>query len=114
MIIDRSIISARAEKERVPRGRVVRRIFAATIAISLTLPSLSAWGLEAQRNTPTFGNTFKSIALLPIPQLDSMPWLKWNAGGKALKVDTLLSPTLDPLGIKLKPEERDSVTSTIS
>jgi hypothetical protein len=87
MITDRTIVSARAEKERAPRGCVVRRISAATIAISLTLPSLSAWGLEAQRKTPTFGNTFESIALPPIPQLDSMPWLKWNADRKALKVD---------------------------
>jgi hypothetical protein len=32
----------------------------------------------------------KKIALPPIPHLESMPWMKWNAGVSAPRVDTLM------------------------
>ena len=104
MITDRSFVSARAEKPNGLGRRLMRGIVTASTAAVLTLPSLAAWGLEASRNTPTSGNIFEQIALPPIPYLDTMPWLKLDAGVNTLKVDTLLSPILDPSGIKLTPE----------
>ncbi len=114
MITDRTIVSARAEKQRALGRRVFRGILTASMAAVLTLPSLAARGLDGPRETPKSGNAFEIIALPPIPYLDSMPWLKWNAGVNTLKVDTLLSPILDPSGIKLMPEVRDRGTSAIS
>jgi len=113
MITDRSFVSARAEKPNGPLGRLVRGIVTAAAAVALTLPSLAAWGLEGSRNTPASGNTFEQIALPPIPYLDTMPWLTWDAGG-TLKVDTLLAPLPDPWGLKLAPEERDKGKPAIS
>ena len=105
MIRDQTIVSARAEKRKEAVGqRVVRRILTASMAAVLTLPSLAAWGLDGPRTKPETGNVFETIALPPIPHLDTMPWLKLDAGVNTLKVDTLLSPILDPSGIKLTPE----------
>ncbi|MBR1201152.1 hypothetical protein JQ634_35440 [Bradyrhizobium sp. AUGA SZCCT0240] len=113
MITDQSLVSARAEKQNALGRRLVRGILTASTAIALTLPSLAAWGLDSPRNTPTSGNAFEQIALPPIPYLDSMPWLEWNAGD-ALKVDTLLAPLPDPWGLKLAPDERDKRKPAIS
>lgn len=114
MISDQTIVSARAEKRKKAVGqRVVRRILTASMAAVLTLPSLAAWGLDGPRTKPETGN-FETIALPPIPYLDSMPWLKWGAGVNTLKVDILLSPILDPSGIKLTPEGRDRERPAIS
>jgi len=114
MISDQTIVSARAEKQRALGKRVFRGILTASMAGVLTLPSLAAWGLDGPRETPKSPNAFETIALPPIPYLDTMPWLKWNDGVNTLKVDTLLSPILDPSGIKLMPEDRDREKSTIS
>jgi len=115
MITDQTIVSARAEKRTKPVGRrVVRGILTASIAAVLTLPSLSAWGLNGPRKTPKSASVFEAIALPPIPYPDSLPWLKWSAGVNTLKVDTLLSPILDPSGIKLDQEERDREKPAIS
>jgi len=84
------------------------------MAAVLTLPSLAAWGMDGPRSKPKSGNTFGTIALPPIPYLDSMPWLKWDARVNTLKVDILLSPILDPSGIKLMPEDGDSKRPAIS
>jgi hypothetical protein len=84
------------------------------MAAALTLPSLAAWGLEGPRSKPKPGSAFETIALPPIPHLESMPWLKWGAGANTLKIDVLLSPTLDPSGIKLMPEDGDKVRPAIS
>jgi hypothetical protein len=84
------------------------------MAAILTLPSLAAWGSDGPRETPKSKNAFETITLPPIPYLDSMPWLKWGAGLNALKVDMLLSPILNPSGIKLMPEDGDKVRPAIS
>lgn len=115
MISDQTIVSARAEKRKQALGqRVVRGILTAPMAAVLTLPSLAAWGVDGPRSKPKSGNTFETITLPPIPYLDSMPWLKWGAGLNALKVDMLLSPILNPSGIKLMPEDGDKVRPAIS
>ena len=110
MITDRNIVAACAEKQRAPRRVVVRGILTASIAAIMTLPSLAAWGMDGPRNKPK-SSVFQTIALPPIPHSDSMPWLNWNT---CVKVDTLLSPTLDRSGIKLGPDERDKEKPAIS
>src|SRR5579859_8084785 len=107
MISDQTIVSARAEKQKALGRRAFRGILTASMAAVLTLPSLAAWGMDGPRSKPKSENAFEAIALPPIPYLDSMPWLKWGAGVNTLKVDILLSPILDPSGIKLMPEDRD-------
>jgi hypothetical protein len=113
MITDRTIVSARAEHASTPGRRVVRKILTASMAAALTLPSLAAWGLEGPRK-PVSENAFETIAPSPIPYLQSMPWLNWGAGQNTLKVDILLSPVLDPSGVKLMPEDRDKDRPAIS
>lgn len=113
MITDRSIVSARAEKQNTLGRRLVRGILTASTAVALALPSLAAWGLDGPRKAPASGNAFEQIALPPIPYLDTMPWLQWNTGG-TWKVDSLLAPLPDPWGLKLAPEERDKVKPAIS
>jgi hypothetical protein len=115
MIRDQTIVSARAEKRKQAFGqRLARGILTASMAAVLTLPSLAAWGVDGPQSKPKSGNDFETIALPPIPYLDSMPWLKWGAGVNTLKVDILLSPILDPSGIKLTPEDRDRERPAIS
>ena len=115
MIRDQTIVSARAENRKQAFGqRVARGILTASMAAVVTLPSLAAWGMEGPRSKQEAGNPIETIALPPIPYLDSMPWLKLGAGVNVLKVDILLSPTLDPSGIKLTPEDRDKERAAIS
>jgi hypothetical protein len=110
MITERTIVSARAEDRRDLARRRVKRILTASLAAVLILPSLAAWGTEGQTGKAN-PYRFDTIALPPIPSLDSVPWLKWKTG---LKVDTLLSPVLDPSGIKLEPDERDTAKPAVS
>ena len=114
MITDRTIVSARAEHASTLGRRVVRGILTASMAAALTLPSLAAWGLDGPHGKPKSENAFETIALPPIPYLESMPWLKSDAGQDTLKVDILLSPILDPSGVKLMPEDRDKERPAIS
>lgn len=109
MITDRTIVSARAEKQSTPRRRMVRGILTASMAAILTLPSLAAWGMESPGSNLK-SNVFET-ALPPNPLLDSVPWLNWNAG---VKVDNLLSPIPDPSGFKLGPDGRDKEKPAIS
>ena len=110
MITDRTIVSARAEKQSTPRRRMVRGILTASVAAILTLPSLAAWGMESPGSNLK-SNVSETIALPPNPLLDSVPWLNWNAG---VKVDNLLSPIPDPSGFKLGPGSRDKEKPAVS
>jgi hypothetical protein len=113
MITDLLFVSARAEKQNGLGRRLVRGILTASAAVALTLPSLAAWGLEGGRNAPIPANAFEQIALPPIPYLDSMPWLMWDAGAPS-KVDTLLAPLPEPWGLNLAPDARDKGKPAIS
>ncbi len=108
MTADRTKVSARAENHKA-RHRV-RRILTASLAAVLTLPSLAAWGMELQ-SSKARQDRFQTVALPPIPSLNSVPWLDWKTG---MKVDTLIAPILDPSGIKLEPAERDKEKSAVS
>jgi hypothetical protein len=47
--------------------------------------------MDRMPSKPVTADAFeKRIALPPIPHIESMPWMKWNAGVNALKVDTLM------------------------
>lgn len=100
MITDRYIVSRRAQTRGKAVGRrAVRGILTTAMAALLTLPSLAAWGLDGPRKTPRSANVFEAMALPPIPYLDSMPWLKWNAGVTASKIEDLAPPLPDRSGI---------------
>ncbi len=114
MISDQTIVSARAEKHTALGRRMVRRILTASMAAILTLPSLAVWGMDGPPNKPKSGDDFETIALPPIPYLESMPWMRWGTGVNTLKVDILLSPILDPSGIKLTPVDRDKERPAVS
>lgn len=99
-------ISARAEKSRVVLAqRLARRILTASIAAILLLPSLAAWGMDRMPGKPLPADAFeKKIALPPIPHLDSMPWMKWNAGVNT-KVDSLMPAEAPSSWFMLAPRE---------
>ena len=106
MISHQTIGSARAEKHNKRRARVViRNLITALLASALTLPSLAAWGTE-HSPVQTATRTGGMLQLPPIRYLDSMPWMKWNASAPALKIDTLMSPTVTPWGILETPQDR--------
>ena len=113
MIADHTIISARAEKsEMVPAQRLVRRILTPSMAAMLLLPSLAATGMDRMPGKPVSADAFeKKMALPPIPHLESMPWLKWNAGVNALKVYTLMAPQTPSDWLTPAPRELPSVGS---
>jgi hypothetical protein len=113
MIADHTIISARAEKSQmVLAQRLVRRILTASMAALLMLPSLAAWGMDRMPGKPASADAFeKKIALPPIPHLESMPWMKWNAGVNVLKVDTLMPPQTPSDWLTPAPRELPSVGS---
>jgi hypothetical protein len=108
MITDQTIVSARAEQRKpATERRFIRRLIAAYIATALTMPALAAWGMESPHIQQPSNHAATQITLPPIPYLDSMPWMKWEAGINALKTDVLLSPTPGPSWIKLTPEESE-------
>jgi hypothetical protein len=105
MILHQTIGSARAEKNKKRHARaIIQNLMTALLASALTLPSLAAWGAEnspVQAATRTGG----ALQLPPIPYLDSMPWMKSNASAPALRIDTLMSPTVTPWGILETPQD---------
>lgn len=107
MIKDQTSLSARAETANTAGRGIVSGISTVALVAALSLPSVAASGKERPNASAAAKDGFTAISLPPIPYLDTMPWLDWNAGANALKVDTLLSPSLDPSGIKLEPNQRD-------
>ncbi|MBR0939386.1 hypothetical protein [Bradyrhizobium jicamae] len=113
MIADHTIISARPEKsQRVPAQRLLRRVLTLSMAAILLLPSLAAWGMDRVPAKPVSADAFeKKIAVPPIPHLDSMPLMKWNAGVSASKVDTLMPPQKPSCWLAPAPRELPSIGS---
>jgi hypothetical protein len=110
MIADHTIISARAEKSQMVPAQ--RRIRTASMVAMLLLPSLTAWGMDRVPGRPVSADALeKKIALPPIPHLESMPWMKWNAGVHALKVDKLMPPQTPSDWLTPAPRELPSVGS---
>jgi len=114
MILHQTIGSVRTEKHKNRRARgVIRNLMTALLASALTLPSLAAWGTE---NSPVQAATRIGgmLRLPPIRYLDSMPWMKWNASAPALRIDTLMSPTVTPWGILETPQDRTTASPAFS
>ncbi len=115
MIHDQTIGSAVAETcSRQAARRLVRGVLTALLAGALSLPSLTAWGSDShhERNASVTATTIK---LPPIPYVDSMPWMKWNAAtSSGMKVDTLIAPQIPPSGILPPPAHRDRAQAASS
>lgn len=110
MITDHTIISARAEErqESNKQRHFIRRWIAATVAAAaLSMPALAAWGMDSPYQQQPSRPAAAQISFPPIPYIDSMPWMKWEANVNAFKTDFLLAPRSAPLGITLTPEEYD-------
>jgi hypothetical protein len=110
MITDHTIISARAEqrqKSTEQRHFIPRWIAAALAAAALSMPALAAWGMDSPQQRQPSRPAAAQINFPPIPYIDSMPWMKWEANINAFKTDILLAPPPGPAGIALTPEEYD-------
>jgi hypothetical protein len=110
MITDRTLISARAEQRQKPvkqRHFVRRWIATAIAAAALSMPTLAAWGMDSPHHQQPSRPAAAEIKFPPIPYIDSMPWMKWEANVNAFKTDILLAPPSRPPGIALTPEEYD-------
>jgi hypothetical protein len=76
------------------------------------LPSLAAWGMDRMPGKPASADAFeKKIALPPIPHLESMPWMTWNAGVNTLEFDKLRPPQMP---YWLAPAPREFTVPTFS
>ena len=110
MITDHTIISAPAEhcQKSIEQRHVIPRWIAAAIAAAaLSMPALAAWGMDSPHRQQPSRPATAQINFPPIPYIDSMPWMKWEANVNAFKTDILLAPPSVPSGIALTPEEYD-------
>jgi hypothetical protein len=113
MILDQTIGSARAEKQNNPSARhVVRYLLTAMLASALAMPSLAVWGNDSPQTAVTTKPV--ELPLPPIPYLDSIPWMKWNAAAPMMKIDTLMAPSITPWGILQTPQDRAQARPTFS
>ncbi|MES1150191.1 MAG: hypothetical protein ABUL53_13520 [Bradyrhizobium guangdongense] len=112
MIKDQVTFSARAENSR----KILRNLVALTLGSVAALTPYAAFGAETTSPLHTPGGGFEQIALPPIPHLDTMPWLNWPSAPSAMKVDTLLSPVLDPPRLRFDrlPTHRDGTPPATS
>jgi hypothetical protein len=108
MITDHTIISARTEisKKSLRDRRFIRRSIAASIGAALAMPALAAWGMDSPHTQQPSDRLATPIILPPVPYIDSMPWMKWDATANTFKTDLLLAPTLR-WGIGLTPQADD-------
>ncbi len=116
MIHDQTIGSAVAETcNRQAARRLVRGVLTALLAGALSLPSLTARGSDSHHERTASTATATTIKLPPIPYVDSMPWMKWNAAtSSGMKVDTLIAPQIPPSGILPPPGDRDRAQAASS
>ena len=97
MIANQTIGSARAEQNNGVGQRRFSNRPAALLASTLVFASLTNLAMAAWAEKGTSAR----LSLPPIPYLDSMPWMKWNATGPTLridtlKIDTLMTPVVNP------------------
>ena len=92
MIANQTIGSARADRNNVVGQRRFSNRPAALLVSALVFASLTNLAMAARAEK----GTSVRLSLPPIPYLDSMPWMKWNAAGPTLKIDTLMTPAMNP------------------
>ena len=111
MILHQANGSARALRsaEKMPRW-ITRLLLTSLLASALTFPSLAAWGIESPQGKGSPATSGDSIRLPPIPQLDSMPWIEWNAIAPTLKTDILIEPSARPSRTLQAPQDRNHMT----
>lgn len=120
MILDQTIRSARAEKRSGALARwMARGLLTALLASASTLPSFAAGATDGPqagivRAQGESGMTQVPIALPPIPYLDSMPWMLWDAGASTLKTDILLVPGVTPPDLLHIPRDRFDIKAAVS
>jgi hypothetical protein len=114
MILDQTIRSARAEKQKAPViRRIIQNLMTALLASVLTRPSLAAWGVGSSPKQAA-ARTGDLLPLPPIRYLDSMPWMNWNTSAPTLRIDTLISPSVTPWGDLQTPQDRAKASPTFS
>jgi hypothetical protein len=109
MILHQTIVRAERTTEHTPR-RMTRLLLTSLLTSALTLPSLAAWGIESPQGKSSPPLSGDPIKLSPIPQLDSMPWIKWNAMAPTLKTDILIEPSARPSRTFQAPRDRSHMT----
>jgi len=112
MIKDQFTFSARAESTH----NILRNLVAVTLGGVIALAPFAAHGSETTSSLRAANGGFEQIALPPIPQLDTMPWLSWPQAPSRVNVDTLLSPSLDAprLRFDLLPTQREGTQTATS
>jgi len=111
MIEDR-VVSARAENR-----QMARCLGALAVAATVSLFPLAGHAAESSSSPAKAADSLERLTLPPIQYLDTMPWANWERPNATIKVDTLLSPVLDPTGIRLDdaaPRHRDSPQAAMS
>ena len=115
MIHDQTIGSAVAERRNWKTARLLLRgELTALLAGALALPLLAARGSDSHHERSASDVRATAINLPPIPYLDSMPWMKWDAVSSGLKVDTLIAPQIPPSGILPLPALPDRTQAAAS
>ena len=115
MILHQTIRSARAEKRALPVPRRMTRLgLTALLTAVLSLPSVAAWGVDRPEGNIGAAITRHQIGLPPIPYLDSMPWMQWNAPAPGLKTDILIAPGVVPSDTIQIPQGRIPTKPMIS
>ena len=95
MIADHTIVSARAEmsKDAIENSRFKRQLMAVAIGTALTASVPAAWGMDSPHVRQPSDGAATPITLPPVPYIESIPWMRWNANANTFKTDLLLSPT---------------------
>ena len=114
MITDQTISSARTEmRDNAAKDRrYIRPIIAASIGAALTVPTVAAWGMDSPHARQLSDRQATSIKLPPVPYIDSIPWMQWDANANAFKTDLLLSPTLQwGIGQTFEPQGNQKLSA---
>ena len=114
MITDQTIISARTEMRTnaSKNRRFMRAMTAASIGAALTVPTVTAWGMDSPHARQASDRQVTSITLPPVPHIESIPWMKWDANANAFKTDLLLSPTLQwGIGQTFEPQGNQKLSA---
>jgi hypothetical protein len=110
MILHQTSGSARVARCTGHMARCIARLLLTSLLVSaMTLLSIAAWASPQGKSSPAISED--SIKLPPIPQLDSLPRIKWNALAPALKTDILIEPSAPPSRSLQTPQDREHMAT---